>query len=487
MKGGNMKGLERALELLRPFVDSKAWDYSVVWKLGDDPSRYIEWMGCCCSGGGGKVKMERGEDKYSVSLCRDVYFKHPISTKACEALAGYPSSMPLYSGIHGEMVTSTQSKWITHANASSDSNSYPVPIGTRVLIPVFGGLIELFAARHIAKDQKIIDYVTAHFNVLKQEAMISHGYPSFSECCIDTFREQNFQNLTSPSHLLGLIPRTHVIYPLYQPNTHSSLEGSSSGSNPSNEHPPFDSHSGYLLENGLLKQTIEKSSGPRKSKNDENLMKQKAGLFLDRNKKKISKAIQKSERDNFPSKNLVTERNRRNRIKDGLYTLRALVPKITKMDIASILGDAIEYIGELQKEKKKLEDELEGIEEEECEKSNAQLPLKLEQLHEGRKPLPPVEIDNNEDSSGFGEKEKIEVQIEVNQIGKREFLIKLFCEKKRGGFGRLMDAIYSLGLQVVDANMTTFNGKVLNILKVETNMKDIQPKKLKESLLKLRG
>lgn len=60
-----------------------------------------------------------------------------------------------------------------------------------------------------------------------------------------------------------------------------------------------------------------------------------------------------------------------------------------------------------------------------------------------------------------------QVQIELNQIGKREFLIKLFYEHKRGGFGKLMDAIHSLGLQVVDANMTTFNGKVLNILKVE--------------------
>ena len=52
-------------------------------------------------------------------------------------------------------------------------------------------------------------------------------------------------------------------------------------------------------------------------------------------------------------------------------------------------------------------------------------------------------------------------------IGTREFLLKLSYEKKRGGFTRLMEAMDDLGLQVVDANITTFNGKVLNIFRAE--------------------
>lgn len=31
--------MEKALEWLRPLVDSKNWEYCVVWKFGDDPSR----------------------------------------------------------------------------------------------------------------------------------------------------------------------------------------------------------------------------------------------------------------------------------------------------------------------------------------------------------------------------------------------------------------------------------------------------------------
>lgn len=34
-----MSGLG-VVEWLRPLVETKAWDYVVVWKYGDDPTRY---------------------------------------------------------------------------------------------------------------------------------------------------------------------------------------------------------------------------------------------------------------------------------------------------------------------------------------------------------------------------------------------------------------------------------------------------------------
>lgn len=62
--------------------------------------------------------------------------------------------------------------------------------------------------------------------------------------------------------------------------------------------------------------------------------------------------------------------------------------------------------------------------------------------------------------------------MEVNQIGTRDFLLKFLCVQKRGGFTRLVEDLNSLGLQIVDANVTTFNGRVLNILKVEVRWKE---------------
>ncbi|KAM0987463.1 hypothetical protein ACFX2J_011537 [Malus domestica] len=57
--------------------------------------------------------------------------------------------------------------------------------------------------------------------------------------------------------------------------------------------------------------------------------------------------------------------------------------------------------------------------------------------------------------------------MEANKIGRREFLIKLLSEQNRGGFARLMENMDSLGLQVVDANVTTLYGTVLYILNVK--------------------
>ncbi|KAJ4953647.1 hypothetical protein NE237_030479 [Protea cynaroides] len=60
-----------------------------------------------------------------------------------------------------------------------------------------------------------------------------------------------------------------------------------------------------------------------------------------------------------PLNHVEAERQRREKLNQRFYALRAVVPNISKMDKASLLGDAITYITELQKKLKDMESERE--------------------------------------------------------------------------------------------------------------------------------
>ncbi|MCL7036351.1 hypothetical protein MKW94_024655 [Papaver nudicaule] len=78
-------------------------------------------------------------------------------------------------------------------------------------------------------------------------------------------------------------------------------------------------------------------------------------IVLDRNLCKGRKSRAKKI-EGQPSKNLMAERRRRKRLNDRLSMLRSIVPKISKMDRTSIVGDTIEYMKELIEKIKNLQD-----------------------------------------------------------------------------------------------------------------------------------
>ncbi|GMI81711.1 FER-like regulator of iron uptake, FER-LIKE IRON DEFICIENCY INDUCED TRANSCRIPTION FACTOR [Hibiscus trionum] len=144
------------------------------------------------------------------------------------------------------------------------------------------------------------------------------------------------------------------------------------------------------------------------------------------------------------SRTLISERRRRGRMKEKLYALRSLVPNITKMDKASIIGDAVLYVQDLQMQAKKLKAEIAGLEatlagSDRYYQESVDNPVKI-----------PVARNNSHPIC-----KKI-MQINMFQVEEREFYVRLICNKGEGVATSLYKALESLtNFKVQNSNLAT--------------------------------
>nr|QDH08928.1 transcription factor MYC2-like isoform X1 [Cymbidium sinense] len=155
-----------------------------------------------------------------------------------------------------------------------------------------------------------------------------------------------------------------------------------------------------------------------------------------------------------PLNHVEAERMRREKLNQRFYALRAVVPNVSKMDKASLLGDAISYINEMQSKVEALETEKEGLQSQlETLKSQPLLPS----------PPAPEQgtkiMNSNGRSSG--------VEIEVKMLGV-EAMIRVQCLRRNHPAARLMAALKDLELEVYYASVSVV--KELMILQVTVKM-----------------
>ncbi|KAI4322328.1 hypothetical protein L6164_022033 [Bauhinia variegata] len=148
------------------------------------------------------------------------------------------------------------------------------------------------------------------------------------------------------------------------------------------------------------------------------------------------------------SKTLISERRRRGQMKEKLYALRSLVPNISKMDKASIVGDAVSYVQKLQAQAKKLKAEVAGLEASLIASENYQ--GSVENLNK-------VLVHHN----NLPICKKI-MQMDAFQVEERGFYVKLVCNKGEGVAASLYRALESLaGFNVQNSNLATDSDRFL--------------------------
>ncbi|VAH94993.1 unnamed protein product [Triticum turgidum subsp. durum] len=183
----------------------------------------------------------------------------------------------------------------------------------------------------------------------------------------------------------------------------------------------------------------------------------------------------------MPAKNLLAERRRRKKLNDRLYALRSVVPRISKMDRASILGDAIEYLKELKQKINVLQNELEAS------PSASSLPPTPTSIHPLAPTTPTMPALPSRVKEELTSSPAQEPCVEVKLREGRAVNIRMMCSRRPGVVHSSLKALEGLGLDVQQAVISYFNDFTLDVFKQCKDGPGPQAEEIKAVLLKSAG
>lgn len=153
---------------------------------------------------------------------------------------------------------------------------------------------------------------------------------------------------------------------------------------------------------------------------------------------------------------IIAERKRREKLSQRFIALSALIPGLKKMDKASVLGDAIKYLKQLQERVKTLE--------EQTKKKSAVESVVFVKKYE-------LYGDIGHENSSSDENYSSGTQLPVDEplpeiearITDKDVLIRIHCEKRKGVVDKTVAQIEKLHLSVINTCALSFGTSALDI------------------------
>ncbi|XP_029116450.1 transcription factor bHLH25 isoform X2 [Elaeis guineensis] len=147
---------------------------------------------------------------------------------------------------------------------------------------------------------------------------------------------------------------------------------------------------------------------------------------------------------------IIAERHRREKLSQRFIELSAVVPGLKKKDKASVLGDAVKYVKELQERVKTLEYQ------------TAKRTIESVTLVKKSK----LSVDDggsssNDDNNSDGLENSIP-EIEA-RLSDKTILVRIHCENHKGVMVKVLSEIEKLHVTVTDASIMSFAGSSINI------------------------
>ncbi|KAE9601635.1 putative transcription factor bHLH family [Lupinus albus] len=180
-----------------------------------------------------------------------------------------------------------------------------------------------------------------------------------------------------------------------------------------------------------------------------------------------------------PSKNIASERNRRKKLNDRLFALRAVVPNISKMDKISILKDATEYIQQLHEQEKSMKGEIMELESRKLKNPSSDFEQEMPFMVKSKKMKTENILDYVTSTS------PIElIELNVAYMGDKTFMVSLTCIKRTDTIVKLCQVFESLRLKIITANITSFSTTILKtaFIQGDEEEKDVLQKKIHNAI-----